>query len=362
MRHPGAIKRWRRLTFSLLRLVLALWLVQVLVQDLPAHRARAAYAALPDYNYAQAARKLWAQSRYGESLLVIRAGLAQATPEQKRRLLALRGRIESDQHSLRHRLRELGRGALYGRGNTPMALAGAILADMFVFGDVRDLVIQGDRAMRGKKPDKVLVALSALGILLTFTPEEVGVDMLKALRRSRALTTGMVDSLARMARRALDRDDYGALRKVAGETAHLSEEVGPAAGMRIMKGIDSPAELARASAFARQYPEGGFALWLYGRPAVKWLDRGGAQDEKALLMASRKGRPGLRWLRRYGMRALRPHPLIGLVKGVYKGNIPKLLIRLLERYDLVILGLGAAWALLELVLLPRRVGSVMPRA
>ena len=153
-------------------------------------RAREQLDALPDHDFVAEAAQLRQEQRFDEALLTVEAGMAYAQqPAQQRRLRDEQQRIREAGADWRYRLSEIGSGALTGEGNTLEALGGAVAADLFVFGDVRDLVIQGGRALRGEDADEVLVALSAAGLVLTAAPSlDLGAALLKFARRAGAMT------------------------------------------------------------------------------------------------------------------------------------------------------------------------------
>ena len=126
--------------------------------------------------------------------------------------------------------------------------------------------------------------------------------------------------------------------------------------MTILKNIDTPAELKLAVQFAAK-PGGTFALWLGGKPALGWIKQG-ARGEELILQASRRGRAGLAYLAQHSALMLKAHPLLGLIKGLWKGNIPDLLIELMQRYAQIIFGLAAGWLLFEIFLLVGRLLNV----
>src|SRR5262249_29672834 len=86
--------------------------------------------------------------------------------------------------------------------------------------------------------------------------------------------------------------------------------------------------------------------------------------EDILVMAARKGDRGTAWLRNGGQRLLRPHPLIGLFKGVRKGNVQRAAAQLARGYDphgwLVIAGC-ALWVFLESAWLWKRLTARTPQ-
>lgn len=345
------------LLMNLLRLALATLLLALCLADWPALSARAEFAALPEHDLRAEAQRLRAQARYSEALLALDA----AAPDDAERA-QLRQQIETERDRWQRRLAEAGRGALTGEGHSVEALAGAVTADLFVFGDVRDLVIQGSRALRGEPTDEVIVALSAAGLVLTVTPAlDLGGALLKFARRMGALGESLARRLTRLARRAVDTGDTAPLKAVLADTAKLSEHARPAATLAILKQVDDVNDLRRTARFAEQ-PGGAYALWRGGKPALAWLKHSGRAGDELLLRAARKGPTGLAYLQRQGALLLRPHPLLGLLKGLYKGNVPALLSRLLTDFSAAVAGLLAGWFFYELCRLVIRLWQRAARA
>jgi hypothetical protein len=350
MRHLLAIP------FSLLRIALAALLVWTCVQAVPAWDARAAFDALPDYDYLVEAERLRTQEQYSEALLVIDESIAaESDPVSQTRLEQLRAGIVAERDDFMRRLGDVGQGALTGTGDSVEALAGAVTADLFVFGDVRDLVIQGGKSLRGEDADEVIVALSAAGIALTFAPEiDFGTAVLKFARRAGALSEAFAKRLARLARDAVSERNIAPLAEVAGDVATLGRQARPAAAITILKHVDDP-ETLRAAAKISTKQGGSFALWVGERPALE-LARSGADGEALLLRAARKGRAGVEYAADNLRLLTRAHPLLGLIKSFYKGTLPKLFGDWLMQQAPAVLGLLAGWLLFECWLFARRVG------
>lgn len=340
---------------SLVRLALAGAVLGWCWQDWPAVQARAEFEALPAFDYWKEADSLLNQERFSEALLVVDAGL-EAVPEQTKPLTDLRGAIVQEQGRWLHRFQQIGRGAFTGTGESAEALGGAVVADLFVFGDVRDLVIQGGRRLRGEETDPVIVGLSAGGILLTVNPAvDLGGALLKFARRIGAMTQSFAKHLVDAMKRAVARNDADEVLRIADDLAGLSKQARPAVALAILKHVDDPAELATARRFAER-PGGPFALWLGGKPALGWL-KTGSEGEALVLKAARRGRAGFDYLAKHSAVMFRPHPLLGLVKGLYKGNIPALLLALGRRYSEIVLGFAAGWAAFEALLLLGRLSA-----
>ncbi|MBI3171366.1 MAG: hypothetical protein HYZ32_02080, partial [Hydrocarboniphaga effusa] len=319
-------------------------------QDQPLVKVREEFAALPPADYWKEAGVLLDQERYSEALLVVDAGI-EALPGHRASLLMLRDRIELEQGRWMNLFQQLGQGALTGTGKNLEALTGAVVADLFVFGDVRDLVVQAGRKLSGEETDEVIVALSAGGILLTVSPAlDLGAALLKFARRMGAMTERFAKNLLKVVERAVKQQNADEVLAISGDMAALSKQARPAGALAILKNVDDPAELQLAARFAEK-PGGTFALWLGGRQTMTWLKQGGKRSDDLLLQASRRGRYGFDYLARNSDLLLKPHPLLGLVKGLYKGNIPDLLIELMQRYAQIVLGLAAGWLLYEFLLL-----------
>src|SRR5690606_21829469 len=126
----------------------------------------------------------------------------------------------------------------------------AVLSDLVVFGDVRDLARQGAAWLRGEETDEVLVALSAAGIALTFTPQVgAGNDLLKAARRAGCLS----EPMARVG---------------------ISLGVGPARATRALAYADDAEELAAVARLVDRSPDALLALRWGGKGAARLTDEG----------------------------------------------------------------------------------------
>lgn len=340
----------------LLRATLAAALLALCLQDGPAARAVAELRALPDYDYAREASRLAAADRLDEALLVLEAGLAaEPGPQRAAALRAQRQRLIAERDSWSFRGRELAAGAWQGGGDSAPALLGALTADLLVFGDVRDLAIQSARGLRGQEIDPVITTLSAAGILLTAWPAaDGGTAVLKAARRSGALSARLAGDTLRAGRRALARGDAAPLRRIVADAGGLRRQAGAAPALRILRAVRSRGDLARAARFAER-PGGAFALWAGGSDAMHLLRLGGGKAGAWLLRAARKGPEGIALTARSARVLAKPHPLIGATKGLYKGNAGALVSDLLREQAAPLVGLLAGWLLFELAGLALRV-------
>jgi hypothetical protein len=342
-----------RILASLVRVSAAGALVWICWQDQPAIQARDDFESLAPYDPAYEAGELFKQNRFTEALLLVDEGLVKDPTNN--RLLVMKQGLELERKSWMRQLALGGRGALTGRGTETASLTGAIIADLFVFGDIRDLVIQSGTWLKGGDADEMIVALSAGGIVLTVSPEvDLGAAVLKTARKMGALSDAMAKTVAEAARRAYRTRKIDPIKEITDDVTTLAKRASPPGAVSILKHVDDPATLRRLVKFT-ETPEGLHAMLVDPKTTMRWLNSGWSHAEEWVLKAAGKGRAGLEYLSKNSSMMFRVHPLIGLAKGVYKGNIPALLLDLGMRYSLVMLGLAAGWLCYEGVLLLARV-------
>ncbi len=347
-----AFQLWR-CKWGFLRLLVACFCVYALASDAPARFARMQLAALPDFDYLAETRALRAQGRYGEAVMVAQTGL-----ESQPANAELKSELDStiaERDGWLLKAKRFGMGALSGRGDSLESLIGAVAADFFVVGDLRDLVVEGSKQMIDGDSDELVLTLSLVGIVTTVAPEiDWAPSILKAAKRAGHMTEAMMDSLKKIIRSG----DKPQLAHVCEDVAGIAKKASPGAAMRVLKLTDSPEDLARVARFIESNSAGAFALHVTGKEGALVLKGAGKSGEDLIIAAAKKGRAGTHFLTGPAARVLtRPHPLLGLAKAVWKGNAEKMLARIAERVDpraWFLLPAAAAWAMLELGLLVRR--------
>jgi hypothetical protein len=347
-----------RCRWNLLRFGIASGLLFILAGDNASRLARVQFGSIPRMDYVAEVRSLRGQNRFAEALMVAETGLGELEGAERDALLQEQSEVREDQASVLRKGKELLRGALVGEGDSLEALIGAIAADMFVVGDVRDLLIQGGRLAVDGDSDELILALSAVGVLTTVMPEVDWVAaFLKVAKKAGALSKRMVESLVRIIRRATDTRDYTELRRLFGFFKDLVDRSTPAGALRVLRHLNDPKEVAVVAGFLKRQPAGGFVLHVAGKEGVEIVKTSVRESEEILVMAAKKGDRGMAWLRGGGQRLLRPHPIIGLLKGLEKGNVQQAITRVVADYDpygWIAIPACAAWVFLEGTWLWRR--------
>jgi hypothetical protein len=166
-----------------------------------------------------------------------------------------------------------------GAAETPAGLAGAVVSDLTVVGDVRDILTEGGKAALGEDYSRVLLGLAAAGLAAegaiiatggSSLPVKAALSVLKAARRTGNLTAELATLLVRQARLAAGGPLIGGARRIdlpAADAARLAararlgrtyETVGTVAAnagtaeavrlMRHVRGFDDLDDVAKMSA------------------------------------------------------------------------------------------------------------------
>lgn len=363
----GAVARLRlawRCRWNVLRLALAAFVVWVLAADTGARLARLQLAAMPDFDYAAEVRALRLEGRFGEAVMIADAGLRHVEGPAREQVLREKALTESEQASWLRRAKDAGAGALTGRGDSLEALVGAVAADFFVVGDVRDLVVQGGRQLLDGDSDQVVLLLSVVGLVTTLAPEiDWAPSILKAARKAGHLTESLAQTLVTLIKGKRTKE----LGEVFADVASAAEHSAPGAAMRLLRHCETADDVRALARFLERHPDAALALHVGGQDAATFAKAAsaagdaGLRAQEALLKAARKGPAGVRFLASPAGRALvKPHPLVGLAKVFWKGHAEKIITRAVDRFDpdaWWLLPAAAAWALLELALLWRKIAA-----
>jgi len=184
-----------------------------------------------------------------------------------------------------------GRGAILGSSDNAEEIAGTILADLLVIGDIRDLAIEGKHLAYGEPVDHVILGLSAVGVLTSVpaiasvgaaSPADIGLSLTKATYKARRLSAILTRSLRDIATRVFDwdalskaarrfdwrklpdpddlksvlsrtvrQDEATKLTVFAADVASIAKAGGARAGVVALGLADNPREIQKMAAVAR---------------------------------------------------------------------------------------------------------------
>ncbi len=186
-----------------------------------------------------------------------------------------------------HAAKNFAMGLITGEPNDMVGLAGTALGDLFVFGDIRDVVREGGRFAMGEKVDTLILGLSVVGLAITAStyatvgasaPARAGLTIAKVARKTGRMSADLAGHIGNSLRRVVD---WGQLKKAisgvsishpalavraardavkverAGGLVHLARDVGRVqakAGTRAaldgLKIAESPREVAQIAKLA----------------------------------------------------------------------------------------------------------------
>ena len=101
---------------------------------------------------------------------------------------------------------DFARGFITGEVKGVSGFAGAVSSDFMVVGDIRDILIQGPRAISGQDYDKFVLGLSLVGIatVLPSGPIDVGASVLKTAKRTGKMSARLSKGLTHTLKRLVD--------------------------------------------------------------------------------------------------------------------------------------------------------------
>jgi len=216
----------------------------------------------------------------------------------------------TQENSSAHFATRFASGLMTGNADDVASLTGTVAGDLFVFGDIRDVVREGKHLAMGEEADRLVLGLAAAGLVVTaatyvsvggVAPVRAGLTLVKDARKvgrlGEGLTTwagrsarGMVDGpmlqnavlsgsvmrpVATMSaiRAAFHAEKAGALVRLAKDVGRISEKAGIRAAQDTLRVAEGPRDVARAARLAES--RGGQT-----RAILKVLGRG------ALLLAA----------------------------------------------------------------------------
>jgi hypothetical protein len=220
------------------------------------------------------------------------------------------GEAVAEENSSSHFAKRFVTGLVIGNADDVASLSGTVAGDLFVFGDIRDVVREGKHLAMGEETDRLVLGLAAAGLAVTAAtyvslggaaPVRAGLTLVKDARKVGRLGERLTEWAGRSARGIVDTpmlqhavasgsvlrpgqtvsairaafnaEKAGALVRVAKDVGRVGERAGIRAAQETLRVAETPKDLARAARLAEA--KGGKT-----RAILKLLGRG------ALLLAA----------------------------------------------------------------------------
>ena len=216
----------------------------------------------------------------------------------------------SEENSSSHFAKRFATGLVTGNADDVGSLSGTVAGDLFVFGDIRDVVRESKHLAMGEDTDKLVLGLATAGLAVTAAtyvtiggaaPVRAGLTLVKDARKVGRLGEGLTEWAGRSARDLVDTpmlqeavasgsvmrpgqtvsairaafhaEKAGALVRLAKDVGRVGEKAGARGALDTLRIAEGPEDVARAARLAES--KGGQT-----RAILKLLGRG------ALLLAA----------------------------------------------------------------------------
>jgi len=216
----------------------------------------------------------------------------------------------AEQNSTSQFAKRFATGLVTGNADDVASLSGTVAGDLFVFGDIRDVVREGKHLAMGEDTDRLILGLATAGLAVTaatyvsvggVAPLRDGLTLVKDARKVGRLGEGLTQWAGRSARQIVDApmlqnavasgsvlrpgqtvtaikaafraEKAGALVRLAKDVGRVSEKAGMRGALDTLRIAEGPKDVARAARLAES--KGGQT-----RAILKVLGRG------ALLLAA----------------------------------------------------------------------------
>ncbi len=292
-----------RFTLKGVCLAVGLFLLLPLTAALFPNEKRPDLTALPDYNYMTDVWEMLRESRYQNARElcadIIRNDLPGA--EEAKAVYEL---CDAEVSGARQRIQRAANGFVTGSSQSIEEAGGAIISDLIIYGDVRDLIVQGYYKITGKETDFFVVTLSSVGLVTELACWTDWMPaMLKAFHKAGAFTEPFTRSILKAARKLAK---YG---KPDLETKELFNNFSTLVRTNsfprssyILRYVDTPNDLAVYANIASRSPAlPYFLLKSGGKNGAVLLRKYGESETglRVLKLCARKGPAGVHWLRTY---------------------------------------------------------------
>ncbi len=250
--------------------------------------------------------------------------------------------IKAKRKSYEYQKEKFIEGVVQGKSDEDIGKASAIASDFLFIGDIRDLSIEGSNYYNNRKVDKVVVALSSLGLIATVstiyslgasTPIKTSISVLKYAKRANKLPPWLSKKLITQAKIAKETYSMDKIKSLLTPIHKLYTKVGLTQTLTLLKNTKNLKELKHIMNFSSQFgKKSQLLLQITQNQALKYSKLLPNAQTKNILYASTYGKNGLKgmskmgeakFMRKVGFRS-------NLAKTTYKGNFNSLFNYLLK--------------------------------
>ncbi|HHO42107.1 MAG TPA: hypothetical protein ENN12_02000 [Epsilonproteobacteria bacterium] len=280
--------------------------------------------------------------------------------------------INKKRNELEYKAKKITQGIITGTSDETIGQVASVVSDFFVFGDIRDLTIQGINYARGEESDKLLIALSTIGIvatgaqlasatatvttagvatptLITSSATKSAITTLKAAKRAGHIPPWLRKKILDIAKTSKKTKKVGDFVDIANDINKLAKTKG---GIRMLKQTSDPASLKQMIQFSKTFGEHSAIIYKFGgKTALAIAKNSQKQTKHALRLATTYGKEGIEALGKMGSVKFLKYTSRAS-KIAYKGDALRLIAKKLLKIPNWVF--FAAMALSLIVWLPKR--------
>jgi hypothetical protein len=193
----------------------------------------------------------------------------------------------AEENSSTHFAKGFANGLVTGNTDDIASLSGTVAGDLFVFGDIRDVVREGKHLVMGEETDRLILGLAAAGLAVTaatyvslggIAPARAGLSLVKDARKVGRLGERLSEWAGRSAREVVDApmlqnavatgsvlrpgetigairaafrtEKAGALFRATKDVGRVGEKAGIRAAQDTLRVAENPKDLSRAARLA----------------------------------------------------------------------------------------------------------------
>ncbi len=255
-------------------------------------------------------------------------------------------KISEYRNSLSYQGRKFFEGVIKGVSDETIGNTGAIISDFFLFGDLRDLVIQGKNYFEQKEVDEVIVTLSAIGVIASATTYatagssasvKTGISTLKLARRANKFPRWLGRYLKSMLPLIKQSKSIKHIKPIFKQLQTIHKNVGLKDTLTILSKTRRYQALPNVAKITSKYQKKTVPLLeLAGKNSINLLHSLQNMPKQTVVYASSFGKAGLQALKQLGFKTF----LVRMAKTASKGNLNSFynyLVKHIPTYILIIL-------------------------
>ncbi len=226
--------------------------------------------------------------------------------------------IEFRRNTMEYQGKKIAEGVLKGKSDETIGKVSAGVSDLFLWGDLRDLSIEGYHYLKGEEVDKVLVALSTIGVVATgmtmmsggsSAGVKGGVSALKLVQKSGKMPPWMQKYILRSAKEVKKTRSLKSVNALFSDIYEASKAAGFETMMRLLSRSPNLKAFRSSLGFAKTFgKESGAVLKVLGDDApIYYRMLKDKSSRQTFLLATTYGKPGIRQLAKMGEKGFLKH-------------------------------------------------------